>query len=99
MSKTYHIYIMASRSRRLYVGVTSHLLQRVYQHKTEMSEGFTSRYEIKSLVYHEQTTDVRWALQREKQIKGWLREKKMALIEESNPKWKDLSAGWYGASL
>jgi putative endonuclease len=90
---------MSSRSRRLYVGVTSDLRRRVHQHKAGTFEGFTSRYSIKSLMHYEQAIDARTAIQREKQIKGWLRKKKLALIEESNPEWKDLSAGWYDASL
>ena len=99
MSKTFHIYIMASRSRRLYIGVTSDLVRRVHQHKTNTFEGFTGRYNIKSLVHYEQTADVTAAIQREKEMKGWLRKKKVALIEDSNPEWKDLSEGWYDASL
>ena len=99
MEKIYHVYIMASRSRRLYVGVTSDLHRRVYQHKTETFDGFTTRYGIKSLVYYEQTSDVMAAIQREKQLKGWLRRRKLDLIAASNPEWKDLSVGWYNASL
>jgi putative endonuclease len=99
MSQTYHVYIMASRSKRLYVGVTSDLHRRIYQHKTNTFEGFTGRYNITSLVHYEQTSDVKVAIARERQLKGWVRKRKVALIEESNPEWKDLSDGWYGASL
>jgi putative endonuclease len=99
MSKTYYVYIMASRSRRLYIGVTSNLHRRVYQHKIGTFEGFTSRYAMVSLVYYEQSPEPVVAIEREKQIKGWLRRRKLALIEQANPEWKDLSAGWYDASL
>ena len=99
MEKTFHVYILASRSKRLYVGVTSDLRRRVYLHKTGAYEGFTGRYHIKALVHYEQTSDVEAAIAREKQLKSWLRRRKVELIEQSNPEWKDLSAGWYGASL
>ena len=77
------------------VGVTSKLEQRVYQHKNKLAEGFTSRYNINKLVYYAETNDVREAIAREKEIKGWLRKKKKALIEEENAGWEDLSAAWY----
>jgi putative endonuclease len=99
MLKTYYLYIMASRSKRLYVGVTSDLHRRCYQHKTGAFEGFTNRYAITSLVYYEQFAEPMAAIKREKQIKGWLRKRKMELIEGLNPDWKDLSGGWYAASL
>ncbi len=86
---------MSNRSHTLYVGVTNDLQRRVYHHKHKLIEGFTSRYNITMLVYYEETSDVRTAIEREKQIKGWLRAKKIALIESMNPKWKDLSTGWY----
>ncbi len=70
--RTYYVYIMASRSRTLYVGVTSNLEQRVYQHKYKVVESFTSRYNIDKLVYYVETNDVREAIAREKEIKGWL---------------------------
>jgi putative endonuclease len=96
--KTYYVYIMASQSRTLYVGVTNNLERRVYEHK--VIEGFTSRYNINRLVYFAETNDVTAAIAREKEIKGWLRKRKIALIEEMNPEWHDLSAEWYidGAS-
>lgn len=93
--KSYYVYIMASKSRTLYVGVTSDLVRRVHEHKTKISDGFTSRYNISRLVYFEETTDVNAAITREKQLKGWLRNRKIALIEEQNPAWDDLAAGWY----
>ena len=91
MVKTYYVYIMTNRSKTLYVGITSELVRRVYEHKLKLLEGFTKKYNITKLVYFENTTDVMVAISREKQIKGWLRRKKIALIESANPNWKDLS--------
>lgn len=93
--KTYYVYIMTNHSGTLYVGVTNDLHRRVWQHKQKLIEGFTKRYNITRLVYYEETTDVRQAIAREKQIKGWLRRKKIALITSANPEWRDLGAGWY----
>ncbi|CAG0990443.1 hypothetical protein ANRL3_02740 [Anaerolineae bacterium] len=92
--KNYYIYIMANPSRTLYTGVTNDLERRVYQHKHKLTSGFTSKYNIDHLVYFEVFSDIREAIAREKQIKGWLRAKKIALIESINPKWADLSADW-----
>ena len=86
---------MTNHSGTLYVGVTNDLQRRVWQHKRKLIEGFTKRYNITRLVYYEETSDVGAAIAREKQIKGWLRRKKIALIELLNPGWKDLSDGWY----
>jgi putative endonuclease len=91
----YYVYIMTNKSRTLYTGVTNDLKRRVYEHKHKLVPGFTSKYNITRLVYFEATTDIRAAIAREKQIKGWLRVKKIALIESINPNWEDLSAGWY----
>jgi putative endonuclease len=93
--KTYYVYIMASQSRTLYVGVTNNLERRVYEHKQKVIDGFTSRYNINRLVYFAETNDVTAAISREKEIKGWLRKRKIALIEGMNPDWHDLSAEWY----
>ncbi|MBM3131288.1 MAG: GIY-YIG nuclease family protein [Chloroflexi bacterium] len=92
--KQYYVYIMANRTRMLYTGVTNNLERRVYEHKNRIIPGFTSRYNITRLVYQEVYTDIRDAIAREKQIKGWLRAKKIALIEAVNPKWNDLSEEW-----
>jgi putative endonuclease len=81
---------MASASRRLYIGVTGNLARRVHQHRTGQFEGFSKKYQMKHLVYVEPTSDVRAAIQREKQIKGWLRARKIQLIESLNPAWRDL---------
>ena len=86
---------MTNRSKTLYTGVTNNLERRVYEHKNKLVTGFTSKYNITKLVYYEETSDVYSALAREKQIKGWLRAKKVALIEAENPEWKDLSLEWY----
>jgi len=89
------VYIMANKSRTLYAAVTNNLERRVYEHKHKMASRLTSKYSIDQLVYFEVCSDVRDANAREKQIKGWLRAKKIALIESVNPNWEDLSADWY----
>ena len=93
--KQYYVYIMTNRSGTLYTGVTNDLRRRVWQHKQKLVEGFTKRYNIMRLVYFEETPDVNAAIAREKQIKSWRREKKVALIQSGNPGWKDLSEGWF----
>ncbi len=92
--KNYYVYIMANVSRTLYTGVTNNLERRVYEHKEKTAPGFTSTYNINRLVYCEDFGDIRDVIAREKQIKGWLRGKKIALIESVNPKWRDLSEDW-----
>ena len=87
---------MTNRSGTLYTGVTNDLMRRVYEHQQKLVDGFTKKYNISQLVYYEETPDIVSAIAREKQIKGWLRKKKVALIESVNPYWKDLSEGWYG---
>ena len=82
---------MTNPSRTLYVGVTNNLERRVQQHKLKQIPGFTAKYNITRLVYYEETGDVIAAISREKTIKGWLRSKKIGLIESVNPKWQDLS--------
>jgi putative endonuclease len=94
--KTYYVYIMTNNSRTLYTGVTSDLIRRVFQHKHKLLPGFTQKYNLKRLVYYETCGDVRAAIQREKQIKGWVRSKKVALVLSVNHAWRDLSEGWYG---
>ena len=90
----YYVYIITNKSRTLYAGVTNDLVRRMYEHKNKLIPGFTSKYNITQLVYYEATDDIRAAIAREKQIKGWLRRKKIALIESANPTWKDLSSEW-----
>ena len=93
--KQYYVYILASLSRRLYTGMTNNLERRVFEHKQKRIEGFTTRYRINRLVYYETFRNAPAAIAREKQIKAWRREKKVAMIEKMNASWKDLSAGWY----
>jgi putative endonuclease len=93
--KSYAVYILASHSRRLYVGVTGDLQRRLWQHRSGVGSGFTKRYHIVYLVYYEQTSNSRAAIAREKQIKSWTREKRVRLIESQNAGWLDLAAGWF----
>jgi len=88
---SFYVYIMASHSRVLYVGVTSNLTSRVREHREGAEGSFTGRYRVERLVYCEVYAEVRDALLREKQLKGWLRGRKIALIESMNPGWEDLS--------
>jgi len=89
--KSYHVYIMASASRVLYIGVTGDLLRRVMEHKRMRVPGFTARYRVTGLVYFEAFGDIRTAIAREKHLKGWLRARKLALVESFNPNWRDLA--------
>jgi putative endonuclease len=95
--RNFYVYMLSSKSRRLYVGVTNNLERRLFEHKSKKADGFTKRYNIDRLVYFEQTTDVLSAITREKQIKSWNRSKKIRLIENDNPAWEDLSTEWYKA--
>ena len=95
MENTYSVYIMASESRVIYTGVTNDLYRRVWEHKQKLSGGFSSRYNTFKLVYYEETDDIGAAIAYEKKIKGWLRNKKIYLIESENPKWGDLAGEWY----
>jgi putative endonuclease len=90
----YYVYILSSLSGTLYTGVTNNLYRRVLQHKHKDTPGFTSRYDVDRLVYYERFGDVRAAIRREKEIKGWTRKKKVALFEGMNPKWENLAEGW-----
>ena len=87
----YYVYIMTNRTRRLYIGVTNDLGRRVYEHKHRRVPGFTSKYFLERLVYFEDTDDIGAAIAREKELKGWRRSKKIALIQKVNPQWSDLS--------
>ncbi len=95
--KHYYVYIMTNRSQTLYTGVTNNLQRRMNEHKHHLVAGFTSKYQITHLVYFEETSNVYAAIAREKEIKGWLRAKKIALIESMNADWRDLSEEWQGA--
>ena len=94
--KHYYVYIMTSRSRTLYTGVTNNLVRRVFEHKQGVGSQFTRKYRITRLVHFEETQDVQAALTREKEIKSWTRAKKLKLIDADNPAWKDLSEDWEG---
>ena len=92
----YYVYILASsKNGTLYIGVTNDLMRRLYEHKNKLIKGFTSKYKIHNLVYFEETDNIAEAIRREKQLKGWNRKWKIALIEKDNPSWDDLSKGWF----
>jgi putative endonuclease len=91
----YFVYILASRSRTLYIGVTGDIERRILQHRQREGSAFTTKYRIDRLVYLEETDYVHAALAREKELKSWRREKKVSLIESSNPSWSDLASEWY----
>ncbi len=94
-TRDYFVYILANPTRMLYVGVTNDLKRRLYEHRNKLIPGYTRQYSISRLVFFETTPNVSAAIAREKQIKGWIRIKKLALIESQNPAWSDLSAAWY----
>jgi len=91
---SYFVYIVASLSRTLYIGVTNDLVRRVHEHKMKEVRGFTASYNINRLVWFEEFANPSDAIAREKQLKNWRRDKKIQLIESVNPSWEDLSAGW-----
>ena len=93
--KNYYTYIMTSESGTLYIGMTNDIKTRVYQHKKHLIPGFTDKYNVDRLLYFEITSDPTSAIRREKQLKKWRREKKVALVDSQNPDWDDLSEGWY----
>ena len=95
MEKRYFVYILASRSRTIYTGITSVLKTRIREHREGRVPGFTLKYRIHRLVHFESFQDVRAAIGREKEIKGWGRGKKIALIEATNPNWDDLAEAWF----
>jgi len=91
--KTFYVYLVTNRSRVvLYTGITNSLMRRVWQHQNGEIEGFTETYRVNRLIYYERFNDPRDAISREKEIKGWRRAKKNALVETMNPKWADLSS-------
>ena len=93
--KNYCVYMMGSLSGTLYIGVTSNLHKRAFEHKFHRRESFTDKYHVKRLLYRESFADVHKAIAREKQLKGWRRSKKVVLIESVNPHWLDLAKDWY----
>ena len=94
--KRYHVYILSSKSGTLYIGMTNNLRRRIWEHKHKIVAGFTQKYNVNRLVYFEEYREPQQAIAREKQLKGWLRKRKITLIESSNPKWRDLSDDWNG---
>ena len=93
--KQFVVYILSSLSGTLYVGVTSNLRKRVWQHKNKVRPSFAGRYNITRLVYYEEMSGALAAIAREKELKRWRREKKVLLIERNNPIWEDLARNWY----
>ena len=92
----YFVYILTNWNNKvMYTGVTNNLERRLFEHQNELVEGFTKKYHVHKLVYYESTDDIYSAITREKQIKGWTRAKKNALVDEINPDWRDLSGEWY----
>lgn len=92
MKKTYYVYMMSNKKcGTLYTGITNDLVRRIVEHKCGLNGGFTKKYRLNKLVYYETTKYVLNGIKREKQIKGWIREKKIQLIESMNPEWRDLS--------
>jgi putative endonuclease len=94
-TRHFYVYIASSISGTLYIGVTNNLHKRIWQHKQGALEGFTKQYEVNRLIYFESFDDIRTAINREKQLKGWSRRKKIWLVERVNPSWEDLSREWY----
>ena len=93
-SHNYYVYILASRSRGLYIGVTNDLERRLTQHRSNVGRGFVARYNVDRLVWFGETDDVVRAIEIEKQIKGWRRARKVELVEADNPGWTDLALEW-----
>ena len=92
----YFVYLLVNENYKvMYVGITNNLERRIYEHKNKLCKGFTAKYNIEKLVYFEETDDVLAAISREKENKKWRREKKNNLVEQMNPKWNDLSSGWF----
>ena len=93
--KDYWVYLLTSRDDKvMYVGVTNDLMRRLYEHKNKLTGGFTAKYNVHRLVYFETTPSIEAAIVREKQLKGWSRAKKNALVAALNPEWRDLSEDW-----
>ena len=92
---TYYVYMLTTRNNTaLYTGVTNNMQRRLYEHKNKLLDGFTKKYNISKLVYFETYSEIKYAIAREKEIKGWTRAKKNALVASSNPEWQDLSSGF-----
>ncbi|MFA6184020.1 MAG: GIY-YIG nuclease family protein [Parcubacteria group bacterium] len=95
--KHYYVYILTNKKDGvLYIGITNNLERRVCEHKNKKIKGFTEKYNLDKLIFYEETNDVAFAIQREKQLKKWNRKWKIDLIEKDNPNWTDLASSWYG---
>ncbi|MCR4606173.1 MAG: GIY-YIG nuclease family protein [Oscillospiraceae bacterium] len=91
----YYVYILTNwENKVMYIGVTNDLERRLYEHKNKLADGFTNKYNVNKLVYVEETGNINDAIAREKQLKGWRRDRKNALVESMNPAWEDLSRDW-----
>jgi putative endonuclease len=87
----YYVYILTNKDNRtLYIGVTNNIVRRIYEHKADLVKGFTQKYQVHKLIYCEETDDISVAIAREKQLKGWRRQKKADLIESVNPEWTEI---------
>ena len=94
LTNNYYVYLLTNWNNSvMYVGVTNDLNRRIYEHKKKLTEGFSKKYNLNKLVYFEETSDINFAIAREKEIKKWRREKKNILVNRINPNWKDLSEG------
>ena len=97
---SYYVYILANKTNTtVYIGVTDDLMRRLQEHRNDRVDGFTKTYHVHKLVYYETFSNVQYAIAREKQLKGWRRSKKDALIEGANPSWKDQAGDWFTAGL
>lgn len=94
-NRQFYVYILTNKTGTLYVGITNNIKKRIHQHKRKAADGFTSKYNIDRLLYYENFSDAYSAIAREKTIKGWVRNKKVELINSLNPGWNDLSEDWY----
>ncbi|HBI17541.1 MAG: Excinuclease ABC C subunit domain protein [Candidatus Moranbacteria bacterium GW2011_GWF2_34_56] len=95
--KHYYVYMLTNKKEgALYIGITNNLERRIYEHKNKKIKGFTEKYNLDKLVFYEDTNDVSFAIQREKQLKKWNRQWKINLIEKDNSNWIDLASSWYG---
>jgi len=99
LMNSYYIYILTNKSNTLYIGVTNNLQKRLYEHKNKLVEGFTKKYNLDKLIYFETYQDINEAIKREKQIKGWIRKRKIELIKSKNPTFEDLSLSFWGDKI
>ena len=90
MQSSYIYRLVSKKNGTLYIGVTADLIRRIWEHKNDLADGFTKKHNVKILVYYEIFNHIEYAIEREKQLKGWLRKKKLALFEKQNPEWDDL---------